>query len=53
MVELNGGKNVSSVTSKTNYLLGGENIGPSKLNKANSIGVKIINLEDFLRMIKN
>jgi len=53
MIELNGGKNVSSVTSKTNYLLGGENIGPSKLNKANSIGVKIINLEDFLRMIKN
>ena len=53
MVELNGGKNVSSVTSKTNYLLGGENIGPSKLNKANNIGVKIINLEDFLRMIKN
>ena len=53
MVELNGGKNVSSVTSKTNYLLGGENIGPSKLNKASSSGVKIINLEDFLRMIKN
>ena len=53
MIELNGGKNVSSVTSKTNYLLGGENIGPSKLNKANSSGVKIINLEDFLRMIKN
>ena len=53
MVELNGGKNVSSVSSTTKYLLGGENIGPSKLVKAKSLGVKIISIDDFKKMIEN
>jgi len=53
MVELNGGKNVSSVSSTTKYLLGGENIGPSKLVKAKSLGVKIISIDDFKKMVEN
>jgi len=50
---LNGGKNVSSVSSTTKYLLGGENIGPSKLVKAKSLGVKIISVDVFKKMVEN
>lgn len=52
MIEQNGGKNVSSVSAKTDYILAGENMGPSKLEKAEKLGVKIINENDFLEMIK-
>ena len=51
LIESNGGKTTSSVTSKTNYLLGGEDIGPSKLTRANDLNVKIISIEEFLEMI--
>ncbi len=51
LIESNGGKTTSSVTSKTNYLLGGEDIGPSKLTRANELNVKIISIEEFLEMI--
>ncbi|MCK4663408.1 MAG: NAD-dependent DNA ligase LigA [Bacteroidales bacterium] len=52
LIEQNGGKNVSSVSSKTSYLLAGENIGPSKLSKAKKLNVKIISEDDFFIMIK-
>jgi DNA ligase (NAD+) len=42
MIEKNGGKNVGSISKKTNYLLAGENIGPSKLEKATKLGIPII-----------
>lgn len=51
LIEKNGGKNVGSVSAKTNFILAGENMGPSKLEKAQKLGVKIINEEDFLKMI--
>ena len=43
LIEKNGGKISSSISSKTNYLLAGKNIGPSKFNKANELGVPVIN----------
>ncbi len=53
MIEQHGGKNVASVSSKTDYLLAGENMGPAKLEKANKVGVKIISEVDFLSMISD
>ena len=51
-IEQHGGKNVSSVSAKTDYLLAGENMGPSKLEKAEKLGVTIISEEDFENMIQ-
>lgn len=51
MIEFNGGKNVGSVSKKTNFLLAGDNMGPEKLKKAQNAGVKIIGEEDFEKMI--
>ena len=51
LIEKHGGKNLSSVSSKTDYLLAGENMGPAKLKKAESLGVKIISESDFEQMI--
>jgi DNA ligase (NAD+) len=51
MVENNGGKNVGSVSSNTSYILAGENMGPEKLKKAETLGIPIISVEDFLEMI--
>ena len=51
IIEDNGGKNVSSISSKTSFVLAGDNMGPSKYEKANALGIKIINEEDFLQMI--
>ena len=52
MIERNGGKNVGSVSSKTSFILAGENMGPEKLKKAESLGVKLVNENIFLEMIK-
>ena len=52
LILLNGGKNTGSISKKTNYLLAGEKMGPSKLDKANKLGIKIINENDFLNLIK-
>jgi DNA ligase (NAD+) len=51
LIEKNGGKNVASVSAKTDFILAGENMGPSKLEKAQKLGVKIINEEEFLAML--
>lgn len=51
MIEENGGKNQSSVSAKTDYFLVGENVGPSKMEKANKLGIKIINEDDFLKIL--
>ena len=50
-IEDNGGKNGSSISSKTDFLIAGENMGPSKLEKANKLGIKIITEDDFLEML--
>ncbi len=52
LIEQNGGKNVGSISKKTNYLLAGENIGPSKLTKAEKLEIPIISESDFIEMIK-
>jgi len=51
MIELHSGKNGSSVTSKTTYLLAGEKPGPEKIQKANSLGIKTITEEEFFKLI--
>jgi len=51
MIEQNGGKNSGSISSKTNYVLAGDNMGPAKLEKAKSLDVPIINEDDFLKML--
>ncbi len=52
MIEKNGGKNSGSISKKTTFVLAGENMGPAKLEKANSLGVPIIDETEFLRMIE-
>jgi DNA ligase (NAD+) len=51
-IELNGGKNLSSISSKTSYLLAGDKMGPSKLKKAQDLGIQIISELDFITMLK-
>jgi DNA ligase (NAD+) len=53
LIEKNGGKNVSSISAKTTYVLAGENMGPAKLEKASSLGIPIISEEDFIQMLSN
>lgn len=53
MIEEHGGKNVSSISSRTSFILGGDKIGPSKLKKAEKLGVEIISEDDFLSLIDN
>lgn len=51
MIEDNGGKNTASISKKTDYLLGGDGVGPSKMEKVTKLGIPIINEDDFLAMI--
>lgn len=51
LIDKNGGKNSGSISKKTSFILAGENMGPSKLEKAKSLGVPIINEDEFLQMI--
>lgn len=51
LIEKHGGKNVGSISSKTSFILAGENMGPAKLEKAQKLGIKIINEDDFLQML--
>ena len=53
MIEAHGGKNVGSVSKKTSFILAGENMGPEKRKKAESLGVEIITEEEFLELILN
>lgn len=51
MIERHGGKNAGSVSKKTSFILAGDNMGPAKLEKARSLGVPVINEDEFLNMI--
>ena len=51
LIEKHGGKNVGSISSKTSFILAGENMGPAKLEKARKLGVRIVNEDEFLSMI--
>ena len=50
-IEQNGGKNVGSISKKTDFVLAGDKMGPSKLKKAEDLGVQIISEQDFIAMI--
>lgn len=52
LIEQNGGKNSGSISAKTNYVLAGANMGPAKLEKAQKLGVEIVNEDQFLKMIE-
>ncbi|WP_395054141.1 NAD-dependent DNA ligase LigA [Flavobacterium sp.] len=52
-IEDNGGKVGSSISAKTDFVIAGENMGPAKLEKANQLGVKIINESEFIILINN
>lgn len=52
IIEKNGGKNVGSISGKTSFILAGDNMGPSKLEKAQKLGVPIISEDEFLNMIE-
>lgn len=53
MIERHGGKNVSSVSKKTSFILAGDNMGPAKLDKAKSLGIPLVSEDEFLNMVGN
>lgn len=53
IIEREGGKNSGSISKKTSFVLAGENMGPSKLEKCNALGIKILSEDDFLQLISN
>ncbi len=52
IIEENGGKNVGSISGKTSFILAGDNMGPAKLQKAEKLGVPIVDEETFLSMLE-
>ena len=52
LIEDNGGKNGSSISAKTNFVLAGDNMGPAKLEKANQLNIKIISESDFINLLE-
>ena len=53
MIEAHGGKNVSSISKKTSFVLAGANMGPSKLEKAEKLGVPLLREDEFLALLDN
>ena len=52
LIEQNGGKNVGSISNKTNFILAGDNMGPAKLEKAQKLGIRIMSEDEFLSLIQ-
>lgn len=53
LIQRNGGKNVGSISSKTSYVVAGENMGPAKAEKAKKLNIPILTEEEFLKMVEN
>lgn len=53
LIEKHGGKNVGSISTKTSFVLAGENMGPSKMEKAQKLGIRLVGEEEFLKMIEH
>jgi NAD-dependent DNA ligase len=51
-IEDNGGKVGSSISTKTDYVVAGDNMGPAKLDKANKLNIPIISEKDFIKLIQ-
>ena len=52
-IEANGGKILSGISAKLNFLVAGDNMGPSKLQKAQKLNIPIISEEDLEKMLEN
>ena len=52
IIEQNGGKNVGSISGKTSFILAGDNMGPAKLQKAEKLGIPVIDEDTFLGMLE-
>ena len=52
LIEQHGGKNVGSISGKTSFILAGDNMGPSKLEKARKLGIPIVSEDEFLQMVE-
>ena len=52
LIEQHGGKNVSSISTKTSFILAGSNMGPAKLQKAEALGIKLVSEDEFLAMLQ-
>ncbi|KAA6309066.1 hypothetical protein EZS27_039374, partial [termite gut metagenome] len=52
IIEKNGGKNSGSISTKTSFILAGDNMGPAKLEKAQKLKIKIMDEEEFLELLK-
>ena len=52
LIEQHGGKNVGSISGKTSFILAGDNMGPSKLEKARKLGIPIVSEDEFLEMVE-
>jgi len=52
VIEMNGGRNASSISAKTTYVVAGENMGPAKLKKASDLGVEILSEDQFIQLLK-
>jgi DNA ligase (NAD+) len=52
VIESNGGKNVSSISSKTDFVVAGDNMGPAKLKKASDLGITILSEDEFIQLLK-
>ena len=53
VIESNGGKNVSSISAKTDFVIAGENMGPAKLKKATDLGIMILSEDEFIKLLNN
>jgi DNA ligase (NAD+) len=53
LIEKNGGKHLGSISSKTNYIVAGENMGPAKATKAEKLKIPMISEDEFMKMIEN
>ena len=51
LIEKHGGKNVSSISKKTTFVLAGNNVGPSKRDKAEVLGIPLISEQEFINLI--
>ncbi|MFM8243103.1 MAG: helix-hairpin-helix domain-containing protein, partial [Crocinitomicaceae bacterium] len=51
LIELNGGKNGSSISKKTDFLIAGENMGPAKLKQATELNIQLLNEDEFIKLI--
>ena len=52
IIEQNGGKNSSSISARTSFILAGDNMGPAKLEKATKLGIRIVSEQEFLDMLR-